>query len=107
MSKRRSAAVLVAIGIGLGTLALSASAASASVPPPQCNYSSTSTAEGASCGSGPIPGIPYYRAYAKCTNGQSVYGAWENANSWQWSYADCANVGSTLQSGGSEWAYTK
>lgn len=108
MGKRRLAALLVAAGIGVATSVTWASSASASVPPPQCNYSSTSTTEGASCGNGPAPYYPpYYRAFATCTNGKTVYGAWKDANSWQWSYANCANVGSTLQSGGSEWAFTK
>lgn len=106
MSKQRSAALLATAGLGLGILITWAPAASASVKPPTCNYSSSSTTEGASCGAGPA-GAPYYRAYAICASGQWVYGAWENANSWQWSYANCATVGSTLQSGGSEWAFTR
>lgn len=106
MSKRRLAALLVAAGIGLSILVTWTSAASASVAPPQCNYSSNSTTEGASCGS-ELAGAPYYRAYAICASGQWVYGAWQNANSWQWSYANCASIGSTLQSGGSEWAFTR
>jgi len=110
MSKRRSAALLATAGISLGivvTWAPSASA-SASIPPPSCNYSSSSTTEGAACGSGPAPSYPpYYRAYAICASGQWVYGAWENAGSWQWSYANCATIGSSLQSGGSEWAFTR
>lgn len=106
MSKRRSTALLVTAGVSLGILATSAPTASAAVPPPACNYSSNSTTEGASCGAGPV-GMNHYRAYAVCTNGQWVYGAWEAANSWQWSYANCATVGSLLQSGGSEWEFTK
>lgn len=107
MSKRRLAALLVVAGIGLGTPVAFASAASASTPP-DCHYSSNSTTEGAACGSGPGPYFPpYYRAYATCANGTEVYGAWEDANSWQWSYANCATVGSSLQSGGSEWVFTK
>ena len=107
MSKGRLAALLVAAGIGLGIPVTVVSTASASTPP-SCNYSSTSTTEGAACGNGPGPYFPpYYRAFAICTNGTEVYGAWENANSWQWSYADCATVSSTLQSGGSEWAFKR
>jgi hypothetical protein len=105
MSRRRSAALLVAAGIGLSIVVTWTPTASASVPPPSCKYSSNSTTEGAACGSGPAA-APYYRAYAICTSGQWVYGAWKDANSWQWSYANCATVGSSLQSGGSEWAFT-
>ena len=104
MNKRRLAALLAAAGFGLGVLAVWAPTASALVPPPSCHYSSSNTTEGAACGSGPAT---YYRAYAVCTSGRWVYGAWENAGSWQWSYANCAAIGSALQSGGSEWAFAK
>lgn len=107
MSKRRSAALLTAAGMGLvtmGTLAVWAPTASAAPLPPPCKYSSTSTTQGAACGTGLLS---FYRAFATCANGKTVYGAWENSGSWQWSYANCATVGSTLQSGGSEWADTK
>lgn len=104
MNKRHLAALLLTAGISLGVPVTWASTASASIPPPSCHYSSNSTTEGAACGSGPAT---YYRAYAKCTSGKWVYGAWKDANSWQWSYANCATVGSTLQSGGSEWSFTR
>lgn len=108
MNTRRLAALLAAAGIGLAASVTWAPAASASVSPAQCDYSANSTTEGAACGSGPAPYYPpYYRAYATCTNGKTVYGSWEDANSWQWSYADCATVGSSRQSGGSEWVFTK
>lgn len=55
---------------------------------------------GGACGG--YPGLSY-RAAADCENGKSTYGAWRSGTSWQWSYAYCTSVGSSLSVGWLQW----
>lgn len=57
-----------------------------------CSHWSDSRTHGAACSSGA------YSAYAKCTNGRTVYGDAKSGG--RWSYAYCSTVGSYLRYGG-------
>jgi hypothetical protein len=95
---------LAAVGVAAASLAFgavtttSASAAPAGPTDPVCTTWNDSNTFGGYCSK--APGSAYFRAWALCNNGTTVYGQWMTVGNGNWSYAYCTSVNSSLNTCG-------
>ncbi|MET8543939.1 hypothetical protein ABZW03_25305 [Kitasatospora sp. NPDC004799] len=88
-----AAAAVAAASLALGIAA--AAPASATTTNTTCTTWSDSNTFGGYCSEGGT----YFRAVAKCNNGQTVYGDLRRVGGGTWSYAYCTSVNSSLYGG--------
>lgn len=99
MLKLRSIAVTAAAAATLAVGGLAATPASATTSSSLvCQTWNDSNTFGAHCDS--YDGASWFRAWAMCQNGVTVWGEWFVPNSSKWSYAYCTSVNSSLSYGG-------
>ncbi|MFD7997160.1 hypothetical protein [Streptomyces mexicanus] len=89
--KALAAAALVAAGVAVTSEPASAQGARAEQANADCVFWHDSRTQGVACAGGP------YEAWAKCDNGQTVYG--RAVSNYSWSYAYCSSVGAYLRTG--------
>ncbi|MFF0463775.1 hypothetical protein [Streptomyces mexicanus] len=89
--KALAAAALVTAGVAVTSEPASAQSTSTEQANADCAFWHDSRTQGVACAGGP------YEAWAKCDNGQTVYG--RAVSNYSWSYAYCSSVGAYRRTG--------